>query len=204
MPGNDTGDLTETSIMSITVESGDTESLDHTGHTLTAGNTDSIDALVVLEDLINANLLLEFSLGPVDLLSDGATVNLDFHDVGLVLTEGELANLSGADDTDDGCVLLDSLKISGVVSLARLVLVFAVNVLAEGLLHSLYPVRVESALDIVVQVPGPDGGESAETTWGWDITDQTNDLHWWALNDGDGVDDILLDRSSYPHDAPDT
>ena len=192
MPGTDTGDLTETS-MCLTVKSGHTESLDHASHTLTTGDTDGIDALAHLEDLTDADLLLELALGPVDLLSNGSTVNLDLHDVGLVLAESELADLSGAEDTDDSGVLLDSLEISGVVSLGRLVLVLAVNVLAESLLLGIHPVLVESALDVVVQVLGPDGGESAETTWGLDVADQTNDLHCWALDDGDGVDDILLD-----------
>ena len=192
MPSSDTGDLAETS-MRLTVETADTESLDHTGHTLTAGNTDSVNALAHLEDLADAHFLLEFALGPVDLLGDGASVDLDLEDVGLVLAEGKLADLGGADDADDSGVLLDSLKISGVVGLGRLVLVLAVNVLGEGLLLGLVPVLVEAALDVVVQVLGPDGAEGAKTARGWHVADQSNDLHGGALDDGHGVDDILLD-----------
>ena len=139
MPGADTGDLTETS-MRLTGESGDAESLDDAAHTLTTGDTDGIDALGHLKDLTDADLLLELVLGPVDLLADGTTVNLDLHDVSLVLSEAKLADLGGANDTDDGGVLLDSLEISGVVSLGGLVLVLAVDVLGEGLLLGLHPV----------------------------------------------------------------
>jgi len=192
MPSTNTGDLSETS-MCLTVKTADIESLDDTGHTLAARDTDSIDALAHLEDLTDANLLLEFALGPVDLLGDGATVNLDLHDVSLVLTESKLADLSGADDTDNRGVLLDSLEISGVVRLGRLVLVLAVDILGECLLLGQVPVFVEAALDIVVQVLGPDGAESAETAGGWHVADQSNDLHGGALDDRHGVDDILLD-----------
>ena len=192
MPGTDTGDLTETS-MRLSVQSGDTESLDDTTCSLTAGNTDGIDALGVLEDLTNADLLLEVVLGPVDLVGDGTTVDLDLHDVSLVLAEAELADLSGAKNTHSAGVLLDAVKIAGEVSLGGLVLVLAVDVLGESLLLGLHPVLVETALDVVVQVLGEHGGEGAETAGGLSVADNTDDLHGRALNDGGGVDDVLLD-----------
>ena len=192
MPGSNTGDLTETS-MRLTDESRDTESLDDTSHTLTAGNTDSVNALGHLEDFADANLLFELGVGPVDLLGNGTTVNLDLHDVSLVLAEGELADLSGAKDANNSSVLLDSVEITGEVSLGRLVLVLAVNILGEGLLLGVHPVLVESALDVVVEVLGPDGGEGTESAGGLNVTNKSNDLHGGALNDGDGVDNILLD-----------
>ena len=192
MPGTDTGDLAETS-MCLTVQTGHAESLDHTACSLTTGNTDSINALGHLEDLTDADLLLEFALGPFDLISDGSTVDLDLHDVGLVLAEAELADLSSSDDTDNSSVLLDALEVTSVVILGGLVLVFAVNILAESLLLGSHPVLVETALDIVVEVLGEDGAESTEATGSLDISDESNNLHWWALNDGDRVDDILLD-----------
>lgn len=192
MPGTDTGNLTETS-MCLTVQSRDTESLDDTACSLTAGNTDGVDALGCLEDLSDADLLLELVLGPVDLLVNGTTVNLDFEHVCLVLTECELADLSGADDTDDSSVLLDSLEITGVVSLGVGVLVLAVDVLGESLLLGLHPVLVESALHVVVHVLGPDGGECAHTTGSLNVTDESDDLHRWALDNGASVNDILLD-----------
>ena len=42
MPGTDTSDLSETS-MGLSVQAGDAESLDDTGHTLTTGDSDGID-----------------------------------------------------------------------------------------------------------------------------------------------------------------
>ena len=192
MPGTDTGDLSETS-MCLTVKSRHTESLDDTSHTLTAGNTDGIDALGHLEDLTDADFLLEFVLGEIDLIRDGTSVDLNLHDVSLVLTESELADLGGANDTDGGGVFLDTVKISGVVLLGVGVLILLLNVLAESLLLGVHPVLVESALDISVEVLGEDGGESTETTGGLNISDDSNDLHGRALNDRHGVDNILLD-----------
>ena len=192
MPGTDTGDLAETS-MSLTVETRDAESLDDTAVALSAGDTDGINALGHLEDLTDLDLLLELGLSPVDLVSNGATVNLDLHDVSLVLAEGELADLGGANNTHDAGVLLDALEVTLVVGLGVGVLVLAVNVLAEGLLLGVHPVLVESALHISVQVLGEDSGEGAETTWGLNVADESNDLHGRGLDDGGRVDHILLD-----------
>ena len=192
MPGTNTGDLSETS-MCLTVKSGHTESLDDTSHTLTAGNTDGVNALGHLEDLTDADFLLELVLGEIDLISDGTTVDLDLQDVSLVLTESELADLSGANDTDGGGVFLDTVKISGVVLLGVGVLILLLNVLAESLLLGVHPVLVESALDISVKVLSEHGGEGTETAGGLNVSDDSNDLHGRALNDRDGVDNILLD-----------
>ena len=192
MPGTDTGDLAETS-MRLTVETGHAESLDHTAVTLTAGDTDGVDALGHLEDVTDLDLAGELASAEVNLVSDGATVDLDLEDVGLVLAELQLADLGGAKGAHDGGVLLDALKIALGGVLAVLVLVLAVDVLAEGLLLGLSPVLVESALDIVVEIWVEHGGEGTETTRGLHVSNESNDLHWGSLNDGGGVDDILLD-----------
>jgi hypothetical protein len=192
MPSSNTSDLTETS-MGLTGKSADTESLDDTLSAVTLGNTNDVEAFGVLEDFADADLLLELLLGPVDLLGDGTTVNLDLHDVGLVLTEGDLADLGGAENTDGSSVLLDALKITRVMGLGGDVLVFTVNVLGESLLLGVHPVLVESALHIGVEVLSEDGRECAGTAGGLDVSYDSNDLHRRALNDRDGVDDILLD-----------
>ena len=193
MPGADTSDLAATSVR-LALQSLDVEALDHTLGALTLGDTDDIDALALLEDAADADLLLELAVGPLDLVLDGATVNLDLHDVSLVLTEGKLADLSGADHADNSGVLGDAVDIALHVLLGALVgLVLAVDVLGESLLLGVHPVLVESALHVIVHVLGPDGGESAHATGGLDVADEANDLKRRALNDGGRVDDILLD-----------
>lgn len=191
MPGSNTSDLSATS-MRFTLESLDTESLDDTLSSLTAGHTNGINALVLLEDLRDLDLLLKVILGPVDLLLNVSSVNLDLHEVSLVLSELELADLGGAYDTDGTAVFLYSLEISGDGVLGAL-LVF-VTVLLEGVLLGLVPVLVESTEHFLVEVLSPDGSESAETTWSLDVSDNTNDLHWWALNNGASVYPVSLDK----------
>jgi hypothetical protein len=192
MPSTDTTDLAETSV-SLTLKLLGTESLDDTLGSLTLGNTDGVDALVSLEDLTDGDLLLELRVAVVNLLGDVATVNLDLHDLGLVLAELELADLGSGNNTNYGAVLLDALNLSVDGVLVLLVELVLESLLGEGLLLCVHPVLVEAALDIVVKVGSPDSLEGTETTRSLDVTDHTDDLHGRALNDGAGVHDILLD-----------
>ncbi len=111
MPSTDTTDLTETSV-SLTLKLLGAESLDNTLETFTLGNTNSIDALVGFKNFANRDLLFELGVGPVNLLLDGATIDLDFHNAGFVLAEVELANLSSSKAADDSAVLLNALHFS--------------------------------------------------------------------------------------------
>ena len=193
MPGTDTSDLAATSVR-LALETLDIESLDDTLGTETLGDTDHIDALALLEDAADAHLLLEVAVGPLHLVGDAATVDLDLTDVSLVLAEAELADLGSAKDADDRGVLGDASDIAGNVGLVLLVgLVLAVDVLGEALALGGSPVLVEAALHIRVEVLGPDGGEGAETTDGLDVADEADDLHGGALDNGGGVHDVLLD-----------
>jgi len=182
MPRTNTGDFPETS-MGLTVKSGATESLDGTGHTLTAGNSDGVDDFVHVEDFGNLDLLLEFAVGEVDLLTEGATVNLNFHNVGLVLAEVELANLGGSEDADGRAVLLDAGEVTvdgAFISFSELVLL---GVLGESLLLGVHPVLVHAPLDGDIEVGSPDGGQRAETTGCLNVADESDDFHRGALND---------------------
>lgn len=58
MPSTDTGDLSETS-MCLSWKSVDTESLDNTGGSLTSGNSNGINHLVLGEDFSDGDFLLE-------------------------------------------------------------------------------------------------------------------------------------------------
>jgi len=189
MPGTDTTDLTETS-MGLTGKAVNLETGDNTLGSVTLGNTDGINALVVLEDLTDADFLLEFALSPFDLIGDGATVKLDFHDMGLALTELEHVDLGSAQDADGRAVLLDLSDFALGDTIGNLLLVTSL----ESLLLGHVPVLVEATLDVLVELVGPDSLESAETTGSVDVTNETDDLHGRALNNRARVDDILLDE----------
>jgi len=192
MPSSDTSDLANTS-MGASLQSFNSESLDDTLHTLTSGNSDGIDALRVGEDLRDLDLLLEFLVSEIDLIGNSSTVKLDFQNVSLHLSEVELINLTGANNTDSNAVFLHALKVSLDGLGVAIILLEALTVVLESGLFGSVVVLVETSLNAGIDLLGPDGGEGAEASWGLDVSDHTNDLHWWALNDGGGVNDILLD-----------
>jgi len=78
MPGTDATNSSETS-MSLSWESGDTESLDDTGITFTSGDTNDVAHLVLGENLVDEDILLEFGSDEIDFVLGGTTVDLDFH-----------------------------------------------------------------------------------------------------------------------------
>lgn len=156
MPGADTSDLSETLVGLARQLLGTPSSCD-TVEAVTLGNGDDINHLVLLEDGVDADGLLEKTLTKLNLVGDGATVDLNFHKMGLLLLERCLADLRVGEDTDDCAVLLDSLKLAGDGRAAGLRVLL--GVLGECLLLALVPVLVESTLDLVAKMLGPDGGE---------------------------------------------
>jgi hypothetical protein len=180
--------------VSLSGKAGNTESLDDTSSSLTSGNTNSIDHLELVEDLTDGDFTLELLEGPVDLLSDGATIDLDLEEVSLALAEVKLGELGAGENADDCAVLLDSLEVTldGVLALG--ILFVSLGIVREGLLLGVLPVLVEAALELVREVLSVNSGESAEATGGVDVTNETNDLKRRALDDGDGLNDVLLEH----------
>jgi hypothetical protein len=193
MPSSDTTDLAETSV-GLARHAGNTESLDDTGGTLTAGNTDGVDHLELVEDLSDGDFTLELLEAPIDLLGDGATVDLDLEEVSLALAEVKLGELGAGEDADDCAVLLYSLEVAldGVLALG--ILLVSLGVVSEGLLLGVLPVLVEAALELIGEMLSVDGRESAEAAGGLNVTDEADDLERGALDDGDGLNDVLLEH----------
>jgi len=191
MPSSNTTDSSKTSV-SLSGKSGNSESLDGSGITFTSGDSNDINHFVVLEDFSNGDFAFEFSNSPVNFLSDSASVNLDFKEVSLDLSEVKFVHLGLGEDSDDSAELLYSLKISLDGFLALVIFFISVGILGESLLLGSHPVLVESSLKIISDVLGPHGGEGSKTSGGFDVTNETDDLHGRALNDGDWVDDVLF------------
>lgn len=156
MPSTDTSDLSET-LVSLTRQLLSTPSGSNTVETVTLGNGDNINHLILLEDGVDADGLLEETVAELDLVGNGAAVDLDLHKVGLLLLKGGLSDLGVGEDTNDGAVLLDALELAGDGRAAALRVLL--GILGESLLLALVPVLVEPALDFVAQVLGPHGGE---------------------------------------------
>ena len=183
VPGTDTSNLAET-LVGLARKLLGTPTGGDTVVSVTLGDGDDIDHLVVLEDGGDLDGLLEETVAVRDLVGNGTTVDLDLHKVGLLLLERSLGDLGVGEDTDDGAVLLDALELAGDRLAGGLGVLL--GVLGEGLLLALVPVAVEAALDLVAQVLSPDGGERAKTAGGLDVTDKT---------DSDHLQDLLVLRA---------
>lgn len=187
MPSTDTTDLSETS-MGLSGESLGAESGSDTFVTLTLGNTEDIDHFVLVEDLGNSDFLFEVLSGEIDLLGDGTTVDLDFEDMSSLLSKVELVQLSVNDNSDNLAVFLDSVEFSGDVLFIRPLL----GILGESLLLGVHPVFIESSLELSGQVLSPDGGQSSETSGGFDVTNNTGNNDSGGFEDGGSFNGFLL------------
>lgn len=188
MPSTDTGDLSETS-MRFSGKFLGAPSAGHTLSSVTLGDTDAVGVVVLGEHGVDADLLLEEALGEVDLVGGAAAVDLELDDVSLLLLEWQELHLSVSDESHNLAVLLD--LVDGGL-LAGFVLGPLLLVLGESELLGLAPVLVESSLGFVTDVLSPDGLEGSEASWGLDVSDNTDADHWWGIDDGDWLDDLLL------------
>lgn len=188
MPGSDTSNLAETLVCLARKLLG-APTVGDTLETVTLGDSNDIDHLILLKDRLDIDSLLKVLIGELDLVGDGTTVQLNLHDMGLLLTNLDLADLSVDNDTDNRAVLLDTLELAedGLGTVGVLL-----GVLGESLFLGAVPVLVEATLELLGQVLGPDGGQRAETTRSLDVTDNTNDDHGGSLDDGNGLDNLLL------------
>ena len=189
VPSSDTSNLSETTV-GLPGKPGNTPSVGNTLSSVTGGDSDDIDDLVLLEDGLDVDGLLEVSLGELDLVGDGTSVDLDLHQVGLLLGQAGLPDLGVGQNSDDGTVLPDPLEFTS--DRGTVVLRVLLGVLGEGLLLGPVPVLVEPPLELVRQVLGPDGGQRPETSGSLDVSNDTNDDHGGSLDDGGGLDDLTL------------
>ena len=146
MPGTNTSNLTQTLVRLARKLLG-APSARHALEAVTLGDGDAVNHLVLFEDGVDLDWLLEQTVSEIDLVWDGAAVDLDLHEVRLLLLERRLADLGVGEDANDGAVLLDALEVAG--DTRTLVLGVLLRVLGEGLLLALVPVLVEPPLNLV-------------------------------------------------------
>ena len=180
MPRSDTGDLPQT-LVRLSGKLLGAPSAGDTGETLTLGDGNAVNHLVLLEDGADLDGLLEESAGESDLVDNASSVDLDLHQVGLLLLQRRLSDLGVGEDTDDGAVFLDALELAGDGGAGGLGVLL--GVLGECLLLALVPVLVESALDFVGKMFGPDGGERAETAGSLNVANETNGNELRSVSD---------------------
>src|SRR5271155_342195 len=112
MPCTNTSDLSQT-LVCFSRQLLRSPSACHTGKAVALGDGNAVNHLVLLEDGVNLHWLLEKIVAKFDLVCWTATVDLDLHEVSLLLFERSLVDLSVCEDADDGAVFLDTLDFSG-------------------------------------------------------------------------------------------
>lgn len=167
MPSTDTSNLSET-LVGLSWKLLGSPSAGNTLEALTLGDSNDINHLILLENGVDGDWLLEETVSELNLVFNRTTVDLDLHQMSLLLLEGSLADLGVGENTDNSAVLLDAVELAG--DGGTRVLRVLLGILGEGLLLALVPVLVESALDLIAQVLSPDGSERSETSRSFDIT----------------------------------
>ncbi|MFS7898072.1 hypothetical protein Hanom_Chr00s015991g01755451 [Helianthus anomalus] len=86
MPCSDTCNLTKTSV-SLTWQTGHTPTGHNTFVTFSLCDTNDVNHFILLENRIDGDLLLEKPVCEINLLSNGSTVDLNFHKMCLLLLQ---------------------------------------------------------------------------------------------------------------------
>ena len=129
MPRTNTSDLSLASV-GLSSKDSNTPSLNDTSVTVSLGDTNNIDHLVGGENGRNRDLLFKELGTEINLVGDRTTVDLNFNNVGLLLTNLALRNLSVHDSSDNLAVLLSS----GNLSSHLVIIGVSLSILSEGLL----------------------------------------------------------------------
>lgn len=188
VPSSDTSNFSETFVCLSGQFSGSPSS-SNTFKSVTFSNTNNVDNFGFVEDGRDRNLLFEERDSVVNLLFNSSSVNLDFDDVGLLLSFLEESVLGVGNKSNNGGVFLDSSQFSvhGIFGFSSLFDVFG-----EGFLLGLVPVLVESSSNVVAQVTSPDSGKSSQSLGSGNVTNNSNSDHGRGFDDGDGFDNFLL------------
>jgi hypothetical protein len=165
----------------------DVETLDHAFKSATAGDTDGVDLLTLLEDSSDLDFLLEISSGEIDLLGDVASIDLNFDDLSLLCFKRGKFWLGVGDDTDESAFFLHGLKLlfEELGLLGSLGLVFGESILNNSV------VLIESTFAGLSNVAGPSNGVYTDSSWGDYITNNTCAYHGWGIENCDTLNDLL-------------
>jgi hypothetical protein len=188
MPSTNTSDLSETSVCFSRKFFG-TPSAGYTLSSVTLSDTNAIGVVVGFEDGSNSDLLFKETFGEVNFGGGVTSVNLKFDDVSFLLFEWKHFHLGVGDESNNLAVLFDLVQSSllGRFRFSPFLLVFS-----ESQFLGFSPVFVESPFALIRDVFSPDGFEGSESSWGFNVSDDTNANHWWAIDDGTWLDDFFL------------
>jgi hypothetical protein len=188
MPSTNTSNLSETSVRFSGKFLG-TPSAGYTLSSVTLSDTNAIGVVVGFEDGSDSDLGFEETLGEVDFGGGVTSVNLEFDDVSFLLFEWKHLHLGVGDESNNLAVLFDLVQSSllGRFRLGPFLLVFS-----ESQFLGFSPVFVESSFALVRDVFSPDGFEGSKSSWGLDVSDDTDADHWWTIDNGTWLDNFFF------------
>jgi hypothetical protein len=136
-----------------------TPSFNDTLESFTLSDTDDVHHFVVVENGVNFDFFLEITISEIDLLGSGTTINLDFENVVLLLSQlREGLHLSGTDSSNNSAVFFYSVQLD----INRFFLFFVfLRIFRESFLFRDHPILIESSQSILVQFLGPYGSQSS-------------------------------------------
>merc|ERR1711988_1628399 len=141
---------------------------------MTLCHSNNINAFVHVEHTGDRNLLLKVFPGPLHLVGCAASVQLDLHDMSLLLHFTQNFHLGVSNNSDDTAVLLDLAQIS------------------LNLLLASRPILVESSLTFLSNVLSPHCLKGSQSTRGVDVTNNTNNHNRWSFEDGHSFSHLFL------------
>jgi len=125
---------------------------------MTLGDRDKIGHVRLVENSVNWDLLLKETNGEFNLLGNVSSVNLDFKNVCLLLSQSDLSDLGVGNNSYDRAILLDSVQVA-IDVLFRLSVFL--GIFGESLLLGLVPSLVEASLEFFAKMGSPDSGQSS-------------------------------------------
>jgi len=192
MPSADTSHFAKT-LVCLTRQLLHVPTSNNTFDSVTLGDADDIDHLVLREDVLDGDCLLHESAGEVDLLGDRAAVQLNLVNVRLLLPFAKKLDLRVRNNADDSAVLLHL----GEILLDLLLALLGgplLGIFGESLLLRGVPVLVEASSDFLGEMLGPDGLEGPHAMRRLDISNDADDHDGRSLDDRHRLDHFLLVR----------
>ena len=120
MPSSNTSNLPET-LVSLPWKLFGVPPVGHALVSVTLGHSNDINHLVLGAHLADGHLLFKVLTGKVHLVGNGASVELDLHDVSLLLPAAEELHLGVDNDPDSGVVFLHLVKVLFDLLLAKII-----------------------------------------------------------------------------------
>jgi len=154
MPSSDTSDLSKTFVGLSGETSGSPTSSD-TFKTFTLGDANDVNHLILLENARDRNGFLEETNSELNLLGDVSSVDLDFHEMSLLLSQVQFADLGVDQQANDSAPSTDAFEI--LVNGMPLPLASVIqSVFGKSLLLGRGPVLIESSSNFFAEMLGPD------------------------------------------------